>query len=313
MHHLQFKSCLADPDVWMRKAQRKDNGTPYWEYILLYCDDAPLVVSMNGEKLLREEVRKYFVLKEKSIGPPTIYLGNKVSKVTLENGVDAWAFSSSQYVQSAVKNVKDYLQRNGKSLPKRANTPFTSNYRPKVDITAELDLIHQSAYYQSLIGILRWIVELGRIDITAEVSMMASCMAMPRKGHLEQLFHIFAFLKNKHNTKMVFDPTELDIDESIFEGQDWSPDSVYGECVEALPKNTPEARGNGFKIKAYVDSDHAGDTVTRRSRTGFIVYLNRSAPIFWTSKKQGSINMSTFSSEYCAMKSCCEYIRAGLR
>ena len=128
MHHLQFKSCLVDPDVWMRKAQRKDNGTPYWEYILLYCDDAPLVVSMNGEKLLREEVGKYFVLKEKSIGPPTIYLGNKVSKVTLENGVDAWAFSSSQYVQSAVKNVKDYLQRNGKSLPKRANTPFTSNY-----------------------------------------------------------------------------------------------------------------------------------------------------------------------------------------
>jgi hypothetical protein len=291
----------------MRKAQ-KDDGTPYWEYILLYCDDA-LVVSMNGEKLLREEIGKYFVLKEKSIGPPTIYLGNKVSKVTLENGVDAWAFSSSQYVQSAVKNVEDYLQRDGKSLPKRANAPFTSNYRPEVDITAELDPL-QSAYYQSLIGILRWIVELGRIDITAEVSMMASCMAMPRKGHLEQLFHVFAFLKNKHNTEMVFDPTEPDIDESIFEGQDWS-DSVYGECVEALPKNAPEPRGSGFKIKAYVDSDHAGDTVTRRSRTGFIVYLN-SAPIYWTSKKQGSINTSTFSSEYCAMKSCCEYIR-GLR
>ena len=131
---------------------------------------------MNGEKLLRNEIGKYFVLKEKSIGPPTIYLGNKVSKVTLSNGRDAWSFSSSQYVQSAavLKNVEDYLHKNGRSLPKRASAPFTSNYRLEIDITAELDSI-QTAYFQSLIGILRWMVELGRIDITTEVSMMASC------------------------------------------------------------------------------------------------------------------------------------------
>jgi hypothetical protein len=135
-------------------------------------------------------------------------------------------------------------------------------------------------------------------------------MAMPWKGHLEQLFHIFGFLKNKHNTEMVFDPTEPIIDDAIFEEQDWS-DSVYGQGTETLPSNAPEPRGYGFKIKAYVDSDHAGDSVTRRSRTGFIVYMN-SAPIYWTSKKQGSINTSTFASEYCAMKSCCEYVR-GLR
>jgi hypothetical protein len=50
MHHLKFTSCPADPDIWMREAQ-KDDGTQYWEYILLYCDDA-LVVSMNGDRLL---------------------------------------------------------------------------------------------------------------------------------------------------------------------------------------------------------------------------------------------------------------------
>ena len=73
----------------------------------------------------------------------------------------------------------------------------------------------------------------------------------------------------------------------------------------------PTPRGFGFKIRAYVDSDHAGDNITRQSRTGFIVYLN-SAPIFWSSKKQGSIKTSSFGSEFIAMKNCCEYIR-GLR
>ena len=62
---------------------------------------------------------------------------------------------------------------------------------------------------------------------------------------------------------------------------------------------------------AYVDSDHAGDSVTRRSRTGYLVFLNR-APIYWYSKKQTSCETSTFGSEFIAMKQACEYIR-GLR
>ena len=107
MEFLNFKSCLADPDVWMRPVI-KSNGNTYYEYILLYVDDA-LVVSENAESILQNELRRYFPLKEESIGPPTIYLGGRVCKVQLENGVWAWSFSSSQYIQSAVKNVEEYI------------------------------------------------------------------------------------------------------------------------------------------------------------------------------------------------------------
>ena len=62
---------------------------------------------------------------------------------------------------------------------------------------------------------------------------------------------------------------------------------------------------------ACVDSDHAGDSVTRRSSTGFIIKLN-SSPIYWMSKKQSGVETSSFGSEFIAMKQCCEYIR-GLR
>jgi hypothetical protein len=41
MMHLNFKSCPADPDVWMRLAKHSD-GSEYYEYILLYTDHAPL-------------------------------------------------------------------------------------------------------------------------------------------------------------------------------------------------------------------------------------------------------------------------------
>ena len=73
----------------------------------------------------------------------------------------------------------------------------------------------------------------------------------------------------------------------------------------------PEPRGLGFIMRAKVDADHASDTMTRHSRTGFLVYLNY-APIYWWSKKQNSVESSSFGSEFIAMKECCEYVR-GLR
>ena len=50
MEFLNFKSCLADPDVWMRLAINSDGNT-YYEYMLLYVNDA-LVVSENAESIL---------------------------------------------------------------------------------------------------------------------------------------------------------------------------------------------------------------------------------------------------------------------
>ena len=107
MEFINVTSCPADIDVWMRPAIKSD-GTKCYDYVLLYVDDAS-VVSENAESILRNELGRYFELKEESIGLPDHYLGGKVRKVQLENGVNAWAFSSSQYVQTAVKNVEAYL------------------------------------------------------------------------------------------------------------------------------------------------------------------------------------------------------------
>ena len=108
---------------------------------------------------------------------------------------------------------------------------------------------------------------------------------------------MFAYLKKYHNTEMVFDPSDPVVDESNFERKDWTS-SEFGhvEGKEELPPNMPEPRGL------------VGDTVTRRSRTGFIVFLN-CALIYWTSKKRMSIESSSFGSEFIAMKQCCEYVR----
>ena len=58
----------------------------------------------------------------------------------------------------------------------------------------------------------------------------------------------------------------------------------YSEYKEEIPYNDPKARGLGFTMRAFVDSNHADKFITRKSRTGFLIYLN-SSPVFWCSKK----------------------------
>jgi hypothetical protein len=216
-----------------------------------------------------------------------------------------------------VANVKMYLaklSRQGSTkwkLPAVAETPMQTSYRPELDVTPELIPI-ETSYYQSLIGVLRWIVELGRIDICLECSMLSSRLAPPREGHLHQVFHIFAHQRKYHNLELLYDPSDPCVDDIGFELQDWTS-SKFGRLQgdEELPPNMPQPRGLGFTMSAKVDADHAADTVTRRSRTGFLVRLNSSL-IYWSSRKQNSVESSSFGSEFIAMKQCCEYLR-GLR
>jgi hypothetical protein len=98
-------------------------------------------------------------------------------------------------------------------------------------------------------------------------------------------------------------------DERRFKKVDWT--DQYGNLKEAIPLDAPEARGNAVHQSCFVDADHAGNRVTRRSHTGILMYLNR-APITWFSKRQATVETSTFGSEFVAMRIAVEMIE-GLR
>ena len=134
-------------------------------------------------------------------------------------GVECWTMDSEKYVRAEIANVEAKLHESEQRLPTRCGTPMQANYRPELDITAEMkiDGIH---YYQELIGVLRLAVGLGRIDITMEVSWLSSHLALPRKEHLQQVHHMFEYLKAKPKKMKVLDPTHPDIDKAIFESHD---------------------------------------------------------------------------------------------
>jgi hypothetical protein len=184
MRSLGYTSCLADQDVWYKAMTRPDGGQEYYAYVLLYVDDV-LAIHHDGEQALLE-INYYFKMKKGSIGDPDLYLGAKLRQIQLPNGVWTWSASPSKDVQDDVRQSKEYLERNydGRTMPK--------GYRPEMDSSEELGP-DQASYYHSQIGVMRWMVELGRVDIITEVSMLASHLALPRAGHLEAVFQIFTY------------------------------------------------------------------------------------------------------------------------
>ena len=304
-----FLNSKADPDVWMRKAQKK-NGFVYWEYVLCYVDDI-LAISHDPRSIL-DIIAQQVTLKPGSIEEPKSYLGATISKCTTFDGnsqlplKQVWTMSAQEYIKRAIEEVERELIADNQYLPKKIETPLSSGYRPELDFSPEL-CSRMTNYYQGLIGVLRWIVELGRIDIMVPVSYLSRYLVSPREGHLQQAYRIFAYLKQFNRPVLVFDDSEPKISPDSFNICDWS--SQYPDAKEQLPPNAPEALGHSVTTTCYVDADHAGCRVTRRSHTGILIYVN-CAPVIWFSKRQNTVEASTFSSEFIALKIAIELIES---
>ena len=161
LRSMGFQSCKADPDVWMRKATKPDKSK-YYEYILAYVDD--IIGCSHNIKAVFEDIGSRFKFKEGSVQEPELYLGADIQKWYIDDAPNPnkpqWALSSTKYTRKAIAEVDLELKKVGRQLVKKASTPLASGYRPELDTSPELDSTRQT-YYQGLIGVLRWICELG--------------------------------------------------------------------------------------------------------------------------------------------------------
>ena len=82
----------------------------------------------------------------------------------------AWTISNRKYIRQALKNLESILDRHGLKLRKDTHSPLPGKYHPDHDFTPEYDT-ENVRLYVPFIGILRWLVELGRIEVTFEVSI----------------------------------------------------------------------------------------------------------------------------------------------
>ena len=116
----------------------------------------------------------------------------------------------------------------------------------------------------------------------------------------------------KNSGRIVFDPTIEIRDERLFDVATTKKeelDEFYPDAKDIIPLKVIVPLGNGVRIRVYVDANHAGNMVNRRSHSGIIIYMNN-APIIWYSKRQNTVEASSFGSEYVALRIAKEMVEA---
>ena len=122
-----------------------------------------------------------------------------------------------------------------------------------------------SSSYRRLIGKLIYLTN-TRPDITYAVQQLSQYMATPTETHLQAAFRILRYLKGTPDSGLFFAAT-----------------------------GTPQ-------LWAFSDSDWAGCKDSRKSTTGYLVYLGSSL-VSWQSKKQSTVSRSSSKAEYRALAS----------
>jgi hypothetical protein len=124
-------------------------------------------------------------------------------------------------IKRAATEVKRTLAKGDQKLKSKIKKPIAVKVGAELDATPELDS-ERITYFQGLIGVLRWIVELGLLVIMVAIAVLSRHLMAPRQGHLEQCFHIFAYLDTHENSTIDSDSSYRHADDSRFSISYWS-------------------------------------------------------------------------------------------
>ena len=130
LYGISFRSCNADPAVWLRLAV-KPNGDEYYEYVLCYVDDI-LPIGLDPKKTLESLKGDTVKLKNNKIENPDMYLGARLQLRDI-NGHSTWSITSVDYIKATIATVREALKDRGRKFPgtTAAKTPIHTIFVPE--------------------------------------------------------------------------------------------------------------------------------------------------------------------------------------
>ena len=109
--------------------------------------------------------------------------------------------------------------------------------------------------------------------------MLSTYLVCPRFGYMHQALHVFKYLKDRKRSKYVYDPTCVNINDNLLLYEDRTVvkakcmSELHPDTVEEKPTNAPKLRGIKVQITCFVYTDYGVEQITRRSRTGILIYI----------------------------------------
>ena len=178
------------------------------------------------------------------------------------------------------------------------------NWKPELDESDFCEVAGNRLYIQ-LVGILLWIVRLGRVDIAFVISPFSRFSALPRKTHLDELEKIIGFLEKYPDKRLVVNSQPQTFPGRLLSKSRETMQALYPDAEEEIDPQFPRPMGRPIQTSCWFDSNLAHDQVTRRSIEGYMLYVG-STLVKSKSSRQGAIAASTYGSELRAGRTATE-------
>jgi hypothetical protein len=278
LREMGFFPSKAGSDIWMR-----DCGDHY-EYIAVYVDDLLIVSKRPAE--ITQKLTDDYKFKLKGTGPISFHLGCDFYR----DDEGRLCYAPKKYIEKMLDNYKRIFGQ----LPKPVSAPTVKNDHPELDSSEFLD-IEQTKVYQSLIGALQWVIQIGRWDITTAVMSLSAFRAAPRKGHLDRVCRIHGYLRKMMHGVNVIRTEEPDYSEFPHIDYDWTY-TQYPDAKEALPDDAPRPLGKSITTGTWEDANLNHNLLSGKAVTGILHLWNKTV-VDWYSKHQPTVETTTFGAE----------------
>ena len=250
-----FRSGSGDPCLYV-----KQDGDDQIR-ILLFVDDLAIFSdSTEGGRALKADLRTKIESKyEYSTGHEEhVYLGMAIHRI-----------NKNQIFLTQSRYIEDVMIKFGFNECRSVKTPSTGAKISIEDCPSEDPAANRDATrYREICGVLRWLEQCTRPDISTTLSELCKVQINPGKVHMQALEHLLRYVSSTRDRGILYGRRERD--------------HPYGLIV------------------GYTDSNWAGDADTQYSRGG-CVFMSWGAPVSWTSFKMKSVAASSAESEYMAM------------
>jgi hypothetical protein len=199
-----------------------------------------------------------------------IYAIKRIGELSEFIGVNIETKGNKMYLsqEDTIKRLEKMFNEEMKNM-KEYETPASQNDTVMRPIEKEERLSQEGqSKYRSGVGTLLWLMKHSRPDIANAVREASKVMDGATKAHWKYLLRIIKYILSTRN--------------------------------HTLQYTVNDNHKYGIHMRGLCDSDYAGDRDTRKSVTGYVIYLS-GCLITWKSKSQKSVTLSSSEAEYVSI------------
>ena len=238
-------------------------------FLAVYVDDC-YVVGTDAALMKLISDLQFHGFKLKVEDKPTDYLSCEI--IFNNDKTCAW-LGQPHLLKKMEASFSDFVRTSSRYLT--PGTPSTSVQRP-IQVSDRVSEQDQHIY-RSAVGTLLQFVKHSRPDISNSVRELSKCMDYATVAAFEEMKRVLNFVIQTKSFGLKLKPS-------------------------LLPSN------NEWSMTVYTDSDWAGDKTSRRSISGYVIFL-MDCPIIWKSKQQVSVTLSSTEAEYVALSEAAKEIK----